>query len=58
MMRFGRAMLQLMAVFAEWSSRITSERIKAIEIEGIVVWDKRSALAQTAAASRASERIV
>ena len=93
----GRAMLQLMAVFAEWSSRITSERIKAaqailrqqkrprggrrpfgfrvlgqkghrhlvpdleerailvrivkaIEIEGIVAWDKLAALAQEAAA--------
>ena len=93
----GRAMLQLMAVFAEWSSRITSERIKAaqailrqqrrpvggkrqfgyrvvgpkghrhlvvdreeraillriiraVEIEGIIAWDKLSALAQKAAA--------
>jgi hypothetical protein len=27
----GRAMLQLTAVFAEWSSRITSERIKACQ---------------------------
>jgi putative DNA-invertase from lambdoid prophage Rac len=27
----GRAMLQLMAVFAEWSSRIASERIKAAQ---------------------------
>ncbi len=93
----GRAMLQLMAVFAEWSSRITSERIKAaqailrqqrrprggrrqfgfrvvgpkghrhlvpdleerailvrivkaIEIKGIVAWDKLAALAKEAAA--------
>ena len=90
-------MLQLMAVFAEWSSRITSERIKAaqailrqqsrpvggkrpfgyrvagekgqrrlapdreeravlvriikaVEIEGVVAWDKLSAVAQQAAA--------
>jgi len=90
-------MLQLMAVFAEWSSRITSERIKAaqailrqqrrpvggkrqfgyrvvgqkgqrrlapdreerailvriikaVEIEGIVAWDKLSALAKETAA--------
>ena len=90
-------MLQLMAVFAEWSSRITSERIKAaqailrqqrrprggkrqfgyrvvgpkghrhlvvdreeraillriiraVEIEGIVAWDKLSAIVQQAAA--------
>jgi DNA invertase Pin-like site-specific DNA recombinase len=93
----GRAMLQLMAVFAEWSSRITSARIKAAqailrqqrrpmggkrqfghrvagqkghrrlvpdweerallvrivkaaEIEGVVAWDKLSALAQKAGA--------
>jgi DNA invertase Pin-like site-specific DNA recombinase len=91
-------MLQLMAVFAEWSSRITSERIKAaqailrqqrrpmggkrqfgyhvagkkgqrhlvpdceerailvriikaVQIEGIVAWDKLSVLAQNAAAT-------
>jgi len=90
-------MMQLMAVFAEWSSRITSERIKAaqailrqqrrprggkrpfgwrvvgqkghrrlapdreerailvriiraVEIEGIVAWDKLSALAKETAA--------
>jgi DNA invertase Pin-like site-specific DNA recombinase len=92
----GRAMLQLTAVFAEWSSRITSERIKAcqailrqrgratggkrpfgyrvvgekghrrldfdwderavlvqiihaVEVQGIVAWDKVSRLARRAA---------
>jgi hypothetical protein len=92
----GRAMLQLMAVFAEWSSRIASERIKAaqailrqqgrpvggrrpfgyrvvvkdgqrllepdwserailleiiraVEIQGIVAWDKVSRIAQRVA---------
>ena len=28
----GRAMLQMLCVFAEWSSRVTSERIKAAQV--------------------------